>query len=324
MAVLSRLHVVRSNDLDEATAETERIFYPNELRTWGADFGMQVTVAQLASITAGIVRFDNRTQLSVEGLDVAYHVNVGLDGAIESRCGSSTMTADPATAAIFRPVGDSAIRGWERGTERMLMLKIERATLENHLRLLTGREVRGHIELEAALDLRAGLGAQWMLMAQAVATALEHGTHGTPMLHPEMAVRLSDAVMTGLLLAADHQYRDALHRPAAAARPASIQRAVDLVHDQPGELWTLTGLADRVGVSPRSLQEGFARHVGASPMRYLNQVRLDRAHHQLQVADPDHVTASTIASTWGFTNYGRFAAAYRRRFGASPAATLHG
>ncbi|NHA00875.1 hypothetical protein G5V59_15685 [Nocardioides sp. W3-2-3] len=30
MAVLSRLHVVRSSDLDEATAEAERIFYPNE------------------------------------------------------------------------------------------------------------------------------------------------------------------------------------------------------------------------------------------------------------------------------------------------------
>ncbi|NHA00876.1 AraC family transcriptional regulator [Nocardioides sp. W3-2-3] len=89
-------------------------------------------------------------------------------------------------------------------------------------------------------------------------------------------------------------------------------------------LWTLTTLADRAGVSPRSLQEGFARYVGASPMRYLTQVRLDRAHHRLQVSDPDDVTASTIASTWGFTNYGRFAQAYRRRFGASPAATLRG
>ncbi|WP_278257679.1 hypothetical protein [Nocardioides convexus] len=96
------------------------------------------------------------------------------------------------------------------------------------------RGPRSH-RLEPALDLRSGLGAQWMLMAQAVAAALERGTHGTPMLHPEMAVRLSDAVMTGLLLAADHQYRDLLHRPAPAARPASIQRVIDLLHDQPGE-----------------------------------------------------------------------------------------
>lgn len=321
MAVLSRLHVVRSNDLDEATAEAARIFYPNELRTWGADFGMQVTVAQLASITAGIARFDSRTQFSVEGLDVAYHVNVGLDAAIESRCGTSTMTADPATAAIFRPVGDSAIRGWDRGGERMLTLKIERATLENHLQLLTGREARGYIRLAPSLDLRSGLGAQWMTMAQAVVTALEQGTPGGPMLHPALAVRLSDAVMTGLLLAADHQHSDLLHRP-AAARPASIQRAVDLIHDRPRELWTLTGVASAVGVGPRSLQDGFARHVGTSPMRYLTQVRLDGAHRDLQVSDPDDVTASTVASAWGFNNYGRFAEAYRRRFGQSPAATL--
>lgn len=324
MTVLSQLHVVRSNDLDEATAEVERIFYPSQLRTWGAGFGMQVTVAQLASIMAGVVHFDSRTQFSVEGLDVAYHVNVGLDGAVESRCGSSRMTADPATAALFRPVGDSAIRGWERGGERMLTLKIERATLENHLRLLAGREIRGYIQLEPSLDLRSGLGAQWMAMAQAVVTAIEQGTPGAPLLHPALAVRLSDAMMTGLLLAADHQHRDLLHRPAAAARPASIQRAVDLIHDQPHELWTLTDLASRVGVSARSLQEGFARHVGASPMRYLTQVRLDRAHRQLQVSNPDDITASTVASSWGFTNYGRFAEAYRRRFGTSPAATLRG
>ena len=54
-------------------------------------------------------------------------------------------------------------------------------------------------------------------------------------------------------------------------------------------------------------------------MRYLRQVRLDRAHDDLAQA---HGTVADIAYHWGFTNLGRFARAYRDRFGEFPAATL--
>ena len=54
-------------------------------------------------------------------------------------------------------------------------------------------------------------------------------------------------------------------------------------------------------------------------MRYLRQVRLDRAHDDLTQA---HGSVADIAYHWGFTNLGRFARAYRDRFGEFPAATL--
>ncbi len=56
-------------------------------------------------------------------------------------------------------------------------------------------------------------------------------------------------------------------------------------------------------------------------MRYLRQVRLDRAHDDLTQA---HGSVADIAYHWGFTNLGRFARAYRDRFGEFPAATLDG
>ena len=56
-------------------------------------------------------------------------------------------------------------------------------------------------------------------------------------------------------------------------------------------------------------------------MRYLRQVRLDRAHDDLAQADG---SVADIADHWGFTNLSRFARAYRDRFGEFPAATLDG
>jgi transcriptional regulator GlxA family with amidase domain len=54
-------------------------------------------------------------------------------------------------------------------------------------------------------------------------------------------------------------------------------------------------------------------------MRYLRQVRLNRAREDLTQA---HGTVADTAYYWGFTNPGRFARAYRDRFGELPAETL--
>lgn len=68
--------------------------------------------------------------------------------------------------------------------------------------------------------------------------------------------------------------------------------------------------------------------VGQPPMAYLRQVRLQRADADLRAAADAAVGAgrgvAAIASRWGFTNFGRFAAAYRARYGRTPSETLHG
>jgi AraC-like DNA-binding protein len=53
-------------------------------------------------------------------------------------------------------------------------------------------------------------------------------------------------------------------------------------------------------------------------MRYLRQVRLDRAREDLA---QDHGSVADIAYYWGFTNLGLFARAYRDRYGEFPAET---
>jgi hypothetical protein len=68
--------------------------------------------------------------------------------------------------------------------------------------------------------------------------------------------------------------------------------------------------------------DGFRRYVGMAPMTYLRHLRLARVHEELRLGDPRSVTVAEVASRWGFGHLGRFAAAYRAKYGVAPSVTL--
>jgi transcriptional regulator GlxA family with amidase domain len=131
-----------------------------------------------------------------------------------------------------------------------------------------------------------------------------------------------DSVIRGLLMATDHPYRAALAGEAIEPPPRAIRAAIDRIEMEPHRPWTVSSLAARSHVSVRSLQLGFRTHVGTTPMEYLREVRMRRARRDLQHFDPSSHTVSSIASRWGFSNAGRFSAAYTDRFGETPTVTL--
>ena len=96
------------------------------------------------------------------------------------------------------------------------------------------------------------------------------------------------------------------------------------MHAEPWRQFTATDLAVIAGVGVRVLQEAFRQHVGMSPLAYLRRLRLDGVHAELSRADPSQTTVSDVAYRWGFTHLGRFAGAYRLRYGVSPSQTLRG
>jgi AraC-like DNA-binding protein len=65
-------------------------------------------------------------------------------------------------------------------------------------------------------------------------------------------------------------------------------------------------------------EERGAIHRGRSGTRALTAIRLERARDALHT---EAMSVSGIAIKWGFTNVGRFAALYRRRYGETPTET---
>jgi AraC-like DNA-binding protein len=105
--------------------------------------------------------------------------------------------------------------------------------------------------------------------------------------------------------------------------PAALRRAAVFIDEHAHEPVTLAQIAAAAGVSGRTLQYAFARYYATSPSGYLRRVRLERAHRDLQTADPTRGdTVAAIARAWGWANPSAFAAAYRQQYGRRPGQTL--
>jgi transcriptional regulator GlxA family with amidase domain len=142
------------------------------------------------------------------------------------------------------------------------------------------------------------------------------------MRHSVVLDPLVESLIHGFLLVADHPYRQALAAPADPGRPAAVRDAMDVIEAGPHLPLTTSTLAKQCHVSVRTLQEGFQRHLGMSPMAYVRAVRLRRAHRELLSAHPSHSTVATIAHRWGFIHLGRFATAHKTTYGQTPLQAL--
>ncbi len=310
---------VRTKDWEEGLTLCREYFYPGTVTVAGAITGIDLGLLRVSTVTAGIVRFGSRTDVEIPVLETGYHVNVALRGTFESSSGGPRLRATQDQGTVYRPDDGIRVRGWQTGTEQLLGMKFERDALELELRHLLGRDFVGSIRLEPTLDLSRGRGAQWWHLARAVT----HGLHDADMLlHAQGNALMVSSLMTGLLLASEHQFRGELDAPGENCPPAVVRRAVDYIHMHAHDALTVHTIAAMAGASVRALQTGFRTHLGTTPRRYLTSVRLDRVRRDLVAGTPHSTSVATSASFWGFTHLGRFASLYRARYGELPSTTL--
>lgn len=312
---------LRTTDVDQARAFCRSIFYaPLHADPVGdpTSFAFTADVVSLGPITVGKISYGTDMRIATTDLETAYHVLAPFAGALESRHRGTVVVADPTRAAVYRPVGDINLF-WARDC-RLFSVKVERSALERELDAALDRQVVTPMPLGASFDLAGGPGRTWAALVRLLHTDLL-GPDGLGSL-PRMATRWRDLVISGLALSVEHPYGEEPAGLQGPHRPRPVKRALDAMHAEPWRPFTAAALADIAGVGVRLLQESFKQHVGVPPLAYLRRLRLDGVHAELVRADPWQVTVSEVAFRWGFTHLGRFAIAYRERYGESPSQTL--
>jgi AraC-like DNA-binding protein len=94
----------------------------------------------------------------------------------------------------------------------------------------------------------------------------------------------------------------------AGLRDGVVGRARALLHDRPGEAWTLETLAREAGASRSTLAERFTRFVGEPPVQYLTRWRMQAAARLL--ADGEAKVAS-VALQVGYDSEAAFSRAFK-------------
>jgi AraC-like DNA-binding protein len=320
-AVLPPVASFNTGDLDEARLAVGSEFYPHRLSALqrSSDFKMSLRSAECGALTVGVLAYDGAdVSLDFGELADSYHFSIPVRGCVEAVCGTRPTTSTCEKGAIYSPAGHTVITRWGAGSAQY-GLKFDRRALEDELGTMIGRSVRRPIRFTPGLSVTSPAGESWFRLVRTLTRELKEGCG--LLYDPKVAAQLSRAVCTGLLLAAEHEYSDEVHRPRPPARPRTIRRAVEAIDATPQDPHTVASLASLVGASVRSLQEGFARHVGMPPMAYLRDVRLARVHADL-VASAGGASVADVAHRWGLRHLGRFAADYRRKYGCPPSQTL--
>ncbi|WP_076055953.1 helix-turn-helix transcriptional regulator [Mycobacterium colombiense] len=248
-----------------------------------------------------------------------YRINVVQSGRLKSIHSGLSLCTGAGTVAVYQPEGYGAAR-WVADS-RMLGVKIDRGAVDGALGDALGRSLKSQVDFAPITPIDAAPTRSWVNMLMLFA---EQFSRPDSLIHqPLVAGPYVDSLVRGFLLAIDHPHREAVATGVWHAPPRTIRVAIDIIEGEAHLPTTVSSLAARSHVSVRSLQEGFRSYLGMSPMAYLREVRLRRAHQTLQEADPTEVTVSSVAYRWGFTNLGRFATAHANRYGETPSATLH-
>jgi transcriptional regulator GlxA family with amidase domain len=85
---------------------------------------------------------------------------------------------------------------------------------------------------------------------------------------------------------------------------------------------SLSDICAAVGVAQRTLNLACEEFLGESAVQYARNRRLDRVRERLLASDPSTTRVTSVAMQYGFWELGRFAQAYRIRFGEHPSETL--
>ncbi|AQZ64027.1 Transcriptional regulator, AraC family [[Actinomadura] parvosata subsp. kistnae] len=106
------------------------------------------------------------------------------------------------------------------------------------------------------------------------------------------------------------------------AHSQTLRRAIAFIEERAGTPIGIDDIAAAARVSARALQYAFRQHLGTTPLGYLRQARLARAHAELLAGDPAATTVAAVAARWGFFHPGRFALSYKAAYGRAPSDTL--
>nr|WP_255426335.1 AraC family transcriptional regulator [Pseudonocardia sp. C8] len=319
---LARHSVMNTEDVDVARHVVTEVYVPHDLDSSnGRPLDARLNCVASPRMTLGYLVYGADAMLTLPPLQHCYHVNLTLSGRtkVTRRGGRDiALTRGGESGAVLLPTEDSTVTWTPEATQ--YAMKFPRGPLEEHLGGILGRPVGEPLQFAASMDLRSGPGAALLSAVRFLQTEIDRpgGISEAPLARAQ----LETYVMTALLHGVAHQYSQNLLAPADKQHPTVVRDVMDYVEANADRPLSVPQLARHVGVSARSLQVTFSRHLGMSPSEYVRDVRLARVHADLLAADPADTSVTEKATAWGFVHLSRFSEQYRRKYGELPSQTL--
>jgi AraC-like DNA-binding protein len=260
------------------------------------------------------------TELELNGVvaserEPSYFVSLAITEGVYLQRGREELGANAWVAAVVNP-GERLSFYHDDGPRATIGIRLSRGLVNRELATLLAKTVETDVRFAFALDLAEPSAAGFR---DVVASTMALVTAESELLR-RREVRLAQVrtLVTALLFAHEHTYTQSLRDGSPLMRPRHLARALDYIQERLSEPISLADIARACGRSERTVHAAFQTNMGVSPMTHVRNLRLERVRSALLTSED---TTSRIALDAGFTHLGRFAAAYRARFGELPSTT---
>ncbi len=309
-AALRRYRYFESNDVDDTRQRIAAVLQPHRLTPGPAQRGRTAYMnhVRLGQLAFGSLGYAGRMGVEAGELGDYYLVILSLSGYADVSVGSRRTIIGQSQGVVIGP--HTPFSGTFSGDCEQFFVRIEKDAILSH----TGYE---HLQMEPTIDLSRPQLAPWLAQLRMLASSPE--TVALAQRDPRVAVEIERLLVT--LFLAGQPHKSQARPPSSLLVPRVVRRAESYIAEHATEALRLSDIADAAGVPVRTLLHSFRRFRDVSPMQLVREARIERSRTMLmQASETDRV--ADIALNCGFVNLGRFASAYRERFGESPSETL--
>lgn len=311
-------------DPHEAVEEATKLLSPHQLTLEGdpGDFWARASRAELGGTS--LYYLDYRTAVTFHCSSQSTYVAVLLplsDGmAIRYDRGDAVEVPSGSLAVVPAecPVDISFRRGFS-----LLSVSANTETLVSGLRKVAPDAAAERLRFEAICGTAGGSSEMFYGLVKFAAALVDN--YRSPASMPYRVIdTLRDQIVSTFLLGLPHgQSGPLLRRSRPLITSRIVRRSLEVMASESGLQRSITEIAAQLCVSVRALEMAFRKEFDCTPRKYLQNLRLQRAHEALCQARPgDGTTVADVATQCGFSHTGRFAALYRRVYGVHPSAKL--
>lgn len=304
-----------SCDADEVRQEVSQIFCDHDLRVVGKSQSLNTELhfRRGSKVSYGRMLYGATVDIEPGKLKDFYLIQLPISGHENIHCGTQSVVSTARVATIISPDLEFRMRH-QRNAEK-LFIRVERAALEQQYTQYYGRQPTGPLSFSPSIPWQTNAAQSLKRLFE---WQLAEASEGSLFDQPLIAAQFEEALMVSLLGTLPHNQAQA---PLCAIAPGYIKRAEAYIQHHAHLPLTAGDIADHVGVSIRSLFDGYRKYRNISPMQYLKAVRLGAVHAALCQPQPG-TSVTQAALRWGFSHLGQFAADYQQRYHELPSVTL--
>lgn len=276
-----------------------------------------LSTLDLGDCTLVSLKYGFEVEIDAGVINDYYMVKWGLTGSGHVMSGARAAATSARSIVVTSPEESSGFR--MSAVCEHLTTRVSRKALEERLMQKLGRRLLRPVEFDLEMATDSDFGRAW---CQLVTHICQISAAAPTVLECEEVRKQYSRTMIELMIhAAPHNYSQEILACETQTMPWYVRRAQVHLEAHLSEVRSVADLAAAIGITPRTLQNGFREALKIHPAEYIRNARVTALHRALLAAEPGQTVTSAMVSV-GIASFGRYAEYYQQQFGQWPSETL--